>query len=167
MQITDYIALITGGIFSLLKLPVQLGSPFISGLFEMTIGSQLVSELDGVSLLQQALVVSFMLAFGGFSIQAQVASILAQSDLRFIPFFFARIMQGIFAAIITLFLWQPIYVDRLSRESMPVWLMFSEQSYIIREDVFVTIGPPLTISVLFVYTWIYARRHFFTSRYSG
>lgn len=161
-HITEYIAAVTGFLFTLLQLPATLGIPFISGLFEMTIGSQLVSEVNGPSLLQQALVVSFLLAFGGFSIQAQVASILAQSDLRFIPFFVARIIQGFFAAIITLFLWHPVYVERLSSkfESMPVWLMFSEQSYIIREDLFANIGPPLTIAALLLYIWLYVKRNF-------
>lgn len=160
MQVTDFFASVTGVLLTSLHLPLQLGSPFISGLFEMTIGSQLVSELVDVPLLQQALVVSFLLAFGGFSIQAQVASILARSDLRFFPFFIARILQGIFSAVITLFLWHPVYVERLSRESQPVWLMFSEQSYMIRENVFATIGPPVTIGFLLIYIWIYTRRNF-------
>ena len=53
----------------------------------MTLGSQMISQINETPLLQQAMVTSFILAFSGLSIQAQVASILAETDIRFKPYF--------------------------------------------------------------------------------
>ena len=97
-------------ILSSLTLPDMLSIPFISGLFEITMGSDLTSRVQEATLLQQAIITSFILGFSGFSVQAQVASILAQSDIRFKPFFFARIAQGLFASFFALILWKPIYI---------------------------------------------------------
>ena len=66
----------------LFHLPVELSIPLFSGLFEMTIGSQLVSVVQEATLMEQAIVVSLLLGFGGFSIHAQVASILAETDIE-------------------------------------------------------------------------------------
>ena len=64
MHITEFFAIFVQKIFSFLLIPESLSLPFISGMFEMTIGSQLVSETADVHLLQQSVVVSFLLAFG-------------------------------------------------------------------------------------------------------
>ena len=47
----------------------------------------MISQITETPLLQQAMVTSFILAFSGLSIQAQVASILAETDIRFKPYF--------------------------------------------------------------------------------
>lgn len=169
MHITDFLGTMIQFVFSLFFLPEPLSIPFISGLFEMTIGSQLVSELVEIPLLQQALVVSFMLAFGGFSIQAQVASILAQSDLRFFPFFIGRIFQGCFASLITLVLWQPLYVERLSHgtDVAPAFQSINGQTLDDWLEFTTNFGPVLTIGTIIVYTLIYAKRHFHPSKFSS
>ncbi|KMM38787.1 sporulation integral membrane protein YlbJ [Guptibacillus hwajinpoensis] len=97
----------------LLQLPPELDIPLLSGLFEITLGSRLSSE-SSAPLLAQAMITSFILAFNGFSVQAQVASILADTDIRFKPFFYARLLHGGFAAVLTLVLWKPIYINLLS-----------------------------------------------------
>lgn len=155
LHITDLFASFAEFFFSLLRLPEALSIPFISGLFEMTIGSQLASETEGVTLLKQAIVVSFLLAFGGFSIQAQVASLLAQSDIRFFPFFIARILQGIFASIITLVIWKPVYLDRLANDStIPVFSWFSSDHAWHITEWLAEVGPPMTLLFLVIYIFV-------------
>ncbi len=66
----------------------------------MTLGSQMISQINETPLLQQAMVTSFILAFSGLSIQAQVASILAETDIRFKPYFFRT---GLFKVFLPLF----------------------------------------------------------------
>lgn len=163
LQITHFFGTVAGLFFSFLQLPIDLSLPFISGLFEMTIGIQMVSETGNLLLMKKAVVVSFLLAFGGFSIQAQVGSILAQSDIRFRPFFFARFMQGVFSAILTVLLWKPVYVDRLSMGeslSTPVFMFFTNGRYTDMLDVYMKIGPIITILSLMIYILLYARRNF-------
>jgi sporulation integral membrane protein YlbJ len=99
-------------VLALFSLPVDLASPFFSGLFEISIGAQMISQVSTDTLLQKALIVSFILGFNGFSVQAQVASILARTDIQFTPYFFARFLHGIFASILTLFLYYPLYLNR-------------------------------------------------------
>src|SRR5699024_2611435 len=94
----------------------SLSVPLIAGLFEITLGSQMTSQVQGATLVQQAVMTSFILAFSGFSVQAQVASILAPTDIRFKPYFIARIMHGFLAGLITFLIWKPIYVQRLQRD---------------------------------------------------
>ncbi|WP_462409166.1 sporulation integral membrane protein YlbJ [Neobacillus sp. Marseille-QA0830] len=110
LHITAALAKVVEVLFGALSFPDMLSIPFISGLFEITLGSQLTSEVQEATLLQQSILTSFILAFGGFSVQAQVGSILSQTDIRFKPFFIARILQGVFAALFTVIFWNPIYV---------------------------------------------------------
>lgn len=160
MHITDLMNTFVQWLFAFFLIPKSLGIPFISGLFEMTIGSQLISEVTNVKLLQQAVVVSFLLAFGGFSIQAQVGSILSQSDIRFVPFFIGRLMQGFFAALITILIWEPIYEERLQTtpSALPAFLNFNDESVNLFWQSFTQFGPIITITTLIIYTLIYAKR---------
>lgn len=71
-----------------------------SGIFEMTMGTKLVSETDA-SLLQQLVAVAIILAWSGLSVLAQVASMIAHTDIRLGPFIVARIFHAILAGIYT------------------------------------------------------------------
>ncbi|MDZ5470677.1 sporulation integral membrane protein YlbJ [Bacillus sp. 31A1R] len=146
-----------------LHLPVVLSIPFISGLFEITLGSQLTSQVQESTLMQQAIITSFILAFSGFSVQAQVASILAQTDIRFKPFFVARIMHGIFASIFAFLLWEPVY-ERFSNtepsNAIPVALLGDGSWFSKNLSLLSDLGPIITICALSAYILIYSNRTF-------
>src|SRR5699024_8828159 len=72
------------------------------------------TTIHHVPLLMQLVLISFILGFHGFSIQAQVASILAESDIRFYPYFIGRILHALFASILCYFLIQFIFQDVVS-----------------------------------------------------
>ncbi|MCL6570705.1 MAG: sporulation integral membrane protein YlbJ [Bacillus sp. (in: Bacteria)] len=148
-------------LLSSLSFPKMLSIPFISGLFEITLGSQLTSQVQDATLLQKAMITSFILAFSGFSVQAQVASILSQTDIRFRPFFIARIIHGFFASLIALILWKPIYVRFYSKESsnvLPVGF-FENGSWANHfYHKLIEIGPLITIFSLVVYSIILLTR---------
>lgn len=86
MNITLVLASLIEKILYLFQLPVAFSVPLIAGLFEITLGGQLTSDVSDSSLMSQAIIVSFILGFSGLSVQAQVASILAQTDIGFKPF---------------------------------------------------------------------------------
>lgn len=140
---------------SLLSFPDMLSIPFISGLFEITMGSDLTSRVQDATLLQQVIITSFILAFSGFSVQAQVASILAQTDIRFKPFFFARIAQGIFASLFAFILWKPIYVRYYQTEqpSNAIPVVFFEEGTLLHTlfHKLIELGPIITIFSLALY----------------
>lgn len=162
LGITTFLA---GGlefILAAFNMPIELSTPFISGTFEITLGSQLTSQVQEATLMHQAVITSFILAFSGFSVQAQVASILAQTDINFKPFFVARIFHGIFAAIYASILWNPLYERFYNTEepsnAVPVaflgegsWLQ--EWFAIVSES-----GPLITIFALLSYTILLAKR---------
>ncbi|MGM8214362.1 sporulation integral membrane protein YlbJ [Bacillaceae bacterium W0354] len=115
LLLTGITALLSDGLGLILKaltLPEVLSLPFIAGLFEVTLGAQMVANSENVILLTQLVFVSAMLAFHGFSIQAQVASILSTTDIRFAPYFFARLLHIVFSVILTIILFRPLYLNR-------------------------------------------------------
>ncbi|WP_083270675.1 sporulation integral membrane protein YlbJ [Bacillus marinisedimentorum] len=123
LNIIGIFAWIAAGILGFLHVSTELSGPLISGLFEITLGTRLTSQAGGTSLHQQVIIASFILAFNGFSVQAQVASILAETDIRFAPFFIARFLHGIFAAAFAFVLWEPLYEGTAMNRNgaVPVW----------------------------------------------
>ncbi len=161
LHITTFIAEGLSSLFILLQLPEQLSIPLISGLFEITLGSKLTSGVSEASLLHQAIITSFILGFSGFSVQAQVASILAETDIRFKPFFYARFVHGFAASVITIFIWKPVY-ERFSDEqhsnAIPVFAWGNDAFWGEMLYWFKTCGPVITILSLIVYIILYIRK---------
>lgn len=117
VQIAQFLSGGIAVILSWFHIPTEMALPFFSGLFEITIGANEVSNTE-TSTLIKAILVSVILAFNGFSVQAQVASILAETDIRFAPYFFARLLHGVFASIIVCLLYVPIYKSQLTQDTI-------------------------------------------------
>lgn len=162
LHITSLLAEVVELILSIFHLPDLLSIPLISGLFEITLGSQMTSQTDAAAtLLQQAIITSFILAFSGFSVQAQVASILAQTDIRFHPFFFARLLHGCFAGIYAFLLWKPVYlrISQFEQPSHAIPVFWQNSSWITSCFRFISeFGPLFTIVLLMIYTFLLASR---------
>jgi sporulation integral membrane protein YlbJ len=162
MNITGLLASGVGGILHIFNFPDSLSLPFISGMFEMTLGSKLTSTVEEATLFQQTVMTSFILAFNGFSIQAQVASIIAATDIRFTPFFLARIAHGLLASIITVLLWEPFYTGKMYSGSpinaFPVSGSGDHANSLYQS--MLDIGPILTLVFLILYIIIFTKRLF-------
>lgn len=162
LHITEFIGEFVELILQVLHLPESLSIPFISGLFEITLGSQLTSQVHDVTLMNQAMIVSFILAFNGFSVQAQVASILAETDINFKPYFIARIFHGVFASFYTLLLWKPLYEQFYNNDpspnSIPVSIFYEESWFLEAFIMFKETGPLITIAGLLLYIIVYYKR---------
>lgn len=162
LNITSFLGSMVVFILQILQLPESFNIPFISGLFEITLGSNLTSQVQESTLMQQAIITSFILAFSGFSVQAQVASILAQTDINFKPFFVARIFHGLFAGFYALLLWNPVYERFYGNEeqtsAIPVGL-FREGSWSMNAfQMLQETGPIITIVSLMAYIVVFARQ---------
>ncbi len=162
LHITAFLAQFVEYLLVSLHLPDVLSIPFISGLFEITLGSQLTSQVQEATLLQQAIITSFILAFNGFSVQAQVASITSQTDIAFKPYFIARIMHGFFASIYAFLLWGPIYKG-LSQNDQPsnAIPVFANKTSSWLSDIFANVshvGPIITLFTLVIYIFVYSKR---------
>lgn len=165
LNITAFLARFIELGLRVMGMPEMLSMPFISGLFEITLGSQMTSQVQDATLMQQAVITSFILAFSGFSVQAQVASILAQTDIRFQPFFLARILHGFFAAFYAFILWKPIYerffADEVPSNSLPVMDYLAAEGTKLAEIQarLLAVGPLITIGGLALYVLILAQRY--------
>ena len=163
INVSDALSYILSFLLNMLSLPVELSAPLMSGIFEITTGSQLTSQTEGTSLLHQLIITSFILGFSGLSVQAQVASILAETDIRFKPFFFARIIQGCLAAVFTFLLWKPLYLNlKDTMSSSNIITVFAHENtqtwMFLLWDKMITFGPILTILSLCVYIYYNAHK---------
>ncbi|MBS4217862.1 sporulation integral membrane protein YlbJ [Bacillus sp. FJAT-49711] len=160
LNITLLLAHATEYILMLFNLPKQLGVPIIAGIFEITLGSQMTSQVSAASLMQQAMITSFILGFSGFSVQAQVASIIAETDIKFKPFFMARILHGFLAAVITYVFWKP-FAEKFhivsGNNAIPVILQEHDLWWESTLHLFVKVGPIITIISLLVYIYFFIR----------
>lgn len=152
-----------GIILTIFHLSESFSIPFVSGLFEITLGSQLTSQVEDTTLMQQAIITSMILAFSGFSVQAQVASILAETDISFRPFFIARIFHVFLAGFYTLLLWKPIYegfIQSGDDHSKTIPVAFFEESSWINQliQILKDTGPIITLLSLMVYIIVFAKR---------
>src|SRR5699024_379843 len=112
--VSGIFALILRPIFELLQLPTELTIPLISGLFE-------------INILSKAILVSFLIGFNGLSIHSQVASIIAKSDISYLPYLYGRLLHGLFASTLTYLLFKPLYINRQVFDFRD-WPVFNQSS---------------------------------------
>lgn len=161
LQVTPAIASVLDYILPTLQLPKEFGNSLVAGIFEITLGSQMASEVQGSLLLQQAIIVSFILGFSGFSVHAQVASILATTDIDYKPFFFARVLHGFLASIFTVLLWKPFsnyFHIQAMETAIPVILQEHDRWWETILLTFSKIGPLFTIISLVIYIFFYLNK---------
>lgn len=87
-------------------LPASLHDALISGIFEITIGTSLASAAQA-SLVSRAAICSAIIAWSGLSVHAQVAAVIQPSGMSVWPYTMSRALQGVLAAIYTVFLMKP------------------------------------------------------------
>lgn len=161
LHFTPAIASLLDYILPIFQLPKEFGNSLVAGIFEITLGSQMASEVQGTILLQQAIIVSFILGFSGFSVHAQVASILATTDIAYKPFFFARVLHGFLASIFTVLLWKPFsnyFHIQAIETAVPVFLQDHDRWWETILLTFSKIGPLFTIISLTIYIFFYIKK---------
>lgn len=71
---------------------------YISGLMEITIGSSLISQATA-PLFQKVILVSSILAWGGFSTHGQVIGVINSTKINYFPYFIAKMIHSFMAAL--------------------------------------------------------------------
>jgi sporulation integral membrane protein YlbJ len=84
-------------LLGILQITPQLSNALASGFFEMTLGAQSASQCSA-DILEQLMIISFILGWSGLSIQAQVCSILSSQHISPVRYCLCRPLQGILAA---------------------------------------------------------------------
>lgn len=98
--VVDTIATILGTILLPLGFNPGILPALGSGFFEMTIGSKLASEA-AAPLCQCVTAVGMILAWGGLSVHAQAASMIAETDISIKPFILTRLAHAALAGLYT------------------------------------------------------------------
>lgn len=160
MDITVFIQTILAPLFITLQLPTDLIPAVFTGLFEITLGSDLISEIKEASTSIQLVAVSFILGFNGFSIHAQVASILSNTDIRYKAYLYGRLMHALFSSIIcwAAYRWYTNHLVTFN-EIIPVGSLFKSEQPLQWLNVMYQIGPIFTIISIFIsFIYIYYHR---------
>ena len=76
---------------------------FICGLLEITSGVNEINLLN-ISLKLKAIIITFIISFGGISSHIQVMSILEDTHIKYLPYLFTRILHGVIAAFLAFLL---------------------------------------------------------------
>lgn len=99
--IVPLLAMPLQALFAMLGLDATLVNPLIAGLFQMDFGTAAAS-VTYAPLIEQLIIVSFIIAWSGLCVHAQIASVVNGTDIRMKPYFIARLLHAVFAAIFTL-----------------------------------------------------------------
>lgn len=145
IELIDIIALLFAPIFKLLHIPPDVLPPLITGMFEITMGSDHVAKTDSLHIVWQLVLVSFILGFNGFSIQAQVASIIAKTDIRFKPYFYARIIHGCIAGLVTYLSYRLFFQHYLAAHETIATTPLNHNVFSLLSEKVATIGPKVTL----------------------
>jgi sporulation integral membrane protein YlbJ len=73
----------------------------LSGIFEITTGTNMASKALGIELPAKLAAASFIIGWAGLSVHAQVMSIVSSSNLCIKPYLVGKLLQGILASIYT------------------------------------------------------------------
>ncbi len=92
--------IITTIIDSNLNLP-NIIQYILNGIIEMTQGLKYVSMLN-ININLKAVISTFFLSFGGICIHVQVKSILKGTNIKYLPYLFARIIHGVVSSLLVL-----------------------------------------------------------------
>lgn len=109
-------------IFISLGFDKNIISGYISGLMEITIGSKLISQ-STAPLYQKVILISSILAWGGFSTHGQVLGVISKAKISYAPYFLSKIIHSILAALYSYFILK--FIDIGESSIAPVFYQYN------------------------------------------
>lgn len=91
---------------ALFHLSPALAPAFSGGLFEVTLGAKGAGAANVAGLRSQMVAAAWILSWAGLSVHAQIASIMNECDMRYLPFLAARVLHSLLAAGAAYFLFR-------------------------------------------------------------
>lgn len=108
LSLFNIISIITNILYvplSLFGVSKELCYAFISGLFEITIGCNKISQVASAPQVLKVALSSFLIAFSGLSILAQCCNFLAKTDINTNIYIFCKFLHGVLASLFTFLLY--------------------------------------------------------------
>ena len=106
-KVMGMITPVLGWILSMFGIDPHMAVAVFNGLLEIDLGT-LAASKAAVPLVDKLIIVSWIIAWSGLSVHAQVASVIHDTDIRMAPYIAARLLHGIFAAFYTWILVGPL-----------------------------------------------------------
>ena len=100
-HLIEFFSRIINHLFSFFNIDLTLSKSFVCGLFEITNGIKMISEIKIKTISQNIILTSFLIGFGGFSVLLQVLSIISKAKISPKPYIIGKVLHGIFAALYT------------------------------------------------------------------
>lgn len=141
----DSISAVVCSLLPFLHIDKQTVSSALIGILEVTNGINECAKLS-LPLIGKCSLVSFMIGFGGLSVNAQVLSIIADTDLRFGFYLFVKLFQGITAAIYTYFMFN--FFDAL--QTISASHIFSKSLYLYKQPVFGEVFACTAVNIAYI-----------------
>lgn len=101
MLSTSNVLHIIANFLKIFHIPNYLSMSFLAGFLEITNGLFYITTLNVCSFKIKAMLCSFVLGFGGFSVLLQVLSISSKAKISIKPYFVGKILQACFAMFYT------------------------------------------------------------------
>lgn len=109
---------------ALFHLSPTLAPAFSGGIFEVTLGAKGAGKADASGIRPQVVAAAWILSWAGLSVHAQIASIMNECDMRYLPFLVARMLHSLLAAAAAYFLF-PLLAPYAAATAVwspsPVW----------------------------------------------
>ncbi|QUH26231.1 sporulation integral membrane protein YlbJ [Serpentinicella alkaliphila] len=98
---------------SLVLIPFNLDVAYIealiTGLFEITMGCKMLSEVYTTDLILKIAAASFIISWSGFSIHAQCISIISETDINTKLYMLSKFFHGLLSFVLTIIIY-PIFI---------------------------------------------------------
>ena len=99
--LTKMMVLLFSPIFNSLNIDASFINGLFTGIFEITNGINVISNIHVKNISINIILTSFLLGFGGISVMLQVLSIISKTDLSAKPYIIGKILHGCIAAFYT------------------------------------------------------------------
>lgn len=150
-KIIDFISYFLCIFLTPFKITPDIIGAFISGLFEMTIGCNNLSQINNISYTLLIPLCSFLIAFSGLSILAQCSSFIGKTDMKVNLYIFSKFLHGLFAGIFT-------YVFLQFHKTCSVSNIFIDKNTnYTYYDFYIDHFTPILIIIIIIYLFTYLR----------
>lgn len=121
LHIMELLYTAIGYLLSTIGLQPELNKAIAHGLFEVTLGAKSSGAYaSSVGLQQSVAIAAFVLSWSGWSVHAQIVSIMSSAQLRYSPFLLARLLHACLATLLVLLIWPWLYPTNADTTTLPV-----------------------------------------------
>lgn len=133
-----------------IKADPQIVSGLFIGILEVTNGIKECAALQ-IPTLSKVVIASFMIGFGGLSVNAQVLSVISKTDLKFGIYLILKVVQGIFASAYSYILFNCFGTAEVFKEyTGSLFTQWKQFSFRYWDDIFLSSGMNLILLLVFI-----------------